>query len=1698
LADYTQNVKVTADTRDAERSIAQLSKKLGELQNLTSGTGKSAGTRNIAEAFVPQRALSALERGLQTIANRANTTEKAFARLVEGVGTLEVTSQAVNGLNEVLKDAASYTAQVAQSASGATRHIDQFTSSGSQLENILGTVNNGLVDLGHSITRVVVPGFAVLDDAAQASAKTVNAAQYAVQQLVDSTEGIKTFVDSFFTISGATGAATAGIAALAAVVEGQLSNTLYDIDRSASGALGKLADDAAAGVSELQRLIGAGQGTVSQYENLLRLGKERQALYKADSDEGRKAVNTIYRAQTLLNEELQRQNDLLRAAKGLQPQNVRDYEVGKRRNALQSRDFKETQAAKQLEEEAALQANLLKIQGREVSLLEEKLGVQRRITNEVTLQAQKARDGKLDGSSRPIRPYRTVEGVRAMGFPIALPEIAQDRKLAALKKERAGATDSLALQKSNSLLASDVSLLRAQLEIIKALGPAYEPFLNGLKKANDRQSLLFRARENRATRTNLGDENVNRASAVDAIVNKTNRSVIAQNKLYDIGAAIKRNDFETAKALGAEVDLLVKKEQNYNGVVQRRLAFRRKEKAEAAELAVAQTKEKNKKAEDAEKQGRKRLEGVAIGGAFPLLFGGGAGAVLGGALGGLNTNNPIFSVVTSALGTMADQFAAAAADMGNALRDPITNFQKIADAGLLANKQQEYYVQRLIEVGRVTEASSVVQQEIINKIGVSGTNSMQNAGAAAIRLSKVWAELNLQLQAAVSGPLAALLSWVTQLVAVGNSFRRDQANAKDVSKGLNSKDRAEFEKTLARINGNTQKIGSGVTWEMAADQRKAVIAEYAKRANPQSVTGNSTDPKTIEDARKAAQEQADLIKSAYREAFDLQRRGIDLQREITDYRRKVESDIFAKQQEAKRLEIDNARKAAQIAIEQTDLALRKQFSGSEGLTADLLGGVQTYITARRTGEADLEQKQRQLQVNLADISKATADYAYEQANRRTQLERSIEDYKRSIADYQLKIARQIQEQTVVPEGTVGGGGGGANAPVGNLGNFAALSQLIGRQESYGGNYGAFNRGGSDGGHTAHDSGKDPNLVNMTIAEIQRRQLAPNVPANQQLHAVGKYQIIGDTLRGLLKGNYGATGISSSDKFSPEVQERLGAALARNRMVPGNVDASMRGLRQEWIGLQDADSGKLRAAITQFQKATGTQLGTAARSITAPTFRAPSADTSGFAAAQNSITKAKEDELKLDKEQTKLKKDAAIFNIQELARGQSQVEQSQQQLKLEKDKLGIITTVGAMSENQLAQLQLRAEGESKIDTIVNSQKNTLLSINAAVTSGVITQAEANDLIKGINTGVEKRLETTRQQIVLEQELLKVQQAQQLALEAQKMQTELATAGKGIRAGFTGGAASKYEDVIGKTGNSDLANQFAKAQGVLDQLQTAQADASALGGSIAGGFKEAIKASVTGGDIGAAFSSMLGGLGDKFLEMAFRPIEQSLTQAIFGMLAPSNTQVQAATQMMAAAQIQLQAGTLMASGGAGGGAGAGISGFGGIATSLLGGLFGGGGFSLGGAGSGVGGAIGSYGSAMSATSFLPSFLAVGGPAQAGSPYIVGEKGPELFVPNASGSVIPADRTAAMARYQRQSGNSGGQGGESGQSSDLSPAGWQMNFETTQILGQDWISKDQLVAAMAETEKRATKAGAKAGASQMAQKMRSSPSFRKQVGM
>jgi hypothetical protein len=52
----------------------------------------------------------------------------------------------------------------------------------------------------------------------------------------------------------------------------------------------------------------------------------------------------------------------------------------------------------------------------------------------------------------------------------------------------------------------------------------------------------------------------------------------------------------------------------------------------------------------------------------------------------------------------------------------------------------------------------------------------------------------------------------------------------------------------------------------------------------------------------------------------------------------------------------------------------------------------------------------------------------------------------------------------------------------------------------------------------------------------------------------------------------------------------------------------------------------------------------------------------------------------------------------------------------------------------------------------------------------------------------------------------------------------------------------------------------------------------------------------------------------------------------------------------------------------------------------------------------GALGSFFTGQANTTTMPAFMAKGGTATGGTPYIVGEKGPELFVPGRTGTVVP----------------------------------------------------------------------------------------------
>jgi hypothetical protein len=99
------------------------------------------------------------------------------------------------------------------------------------------------------------------------------------------------------------------------------------------------------------------------------------------------------------------------------------------------------------------------------------------------------------------------------------------------------------------------------------------------------------------------------------------------------------------------------------------------------------------------------------------------------------------------------------------------------------------------------------------------------------------------------------------------------------------------------------------------------------------------------------------------------------------------------------------------------------------------------------------------------------------------------------------------------------------------------------------------------------------------------------------------------------------------------------------------------------------------------------------------------------------------------------------------------------------------------------------------------------------------------------------------------------------------------------------------------------------------------------------------------------------------------------------------------------------------------------------------------------------------------------------------LVGERGPELFVPGQSGGITNHQNLRSMMASSGSDQN-GGSG---------APV-LNMSFETVQIMDQQWVDRPQLEAAMAAASKR----GAAEGERRALDRLKQSPSTRRGLGL
>ena len=174
-------------------------------------------------------------------------------------------------------------------------------------------------------------------------------------------------------------------------------------------------------------------------------------------------------------------------------------------------------------------------------------------------------------------------------------------------------------------------------------------------------------------------------------------------------------------------------------------------------------------------QGRKRrgqrLEQVGLGAGFPLLFGGGAGSVIGGGLGGL-TGSFGAQIAFSAIGQQIDQFVAGVVEAGKAFTSVGSAADFMAEKSLFSSDAMQFRIEKLIEEGKVSRAAALMTQEMAKQVGGTGLKALKDLGTEASKMGKLFGTVMLRIQAFMARALTPLIKLINS--AIGGMVAQNQ------------------------------------------------------------------------------------------------------------------------------------------------------------------------------------------------------------------------------------------------------------------------------------------------------------------------------------------------------------------------------------------------------------------------------------------------------------------------------------------------------------------------------------------------------------------------------------------------------------------------------------------------------------------------------------------------------------------------------------------------------------------------------------------------------------------------------------------------------------------------------------------------------------------------------------------------------------
>ena len=275
-------------------------------------------------------------------------------------------------------------------------------------------------------------------------------------------------------------------------------------------------------------------------------------------------------------------------------------------------------------------------------------------------------------------------------------------------------------------------------------------------------------------------------------------------------------------------------EQATRSIRRRKIADKRRAMEESPGFRFAQFR-RNRTASDRRIR-RDTLSSAAIGGAFPLLFGQGAGASAGGALGGFaggiigGQAGFALSLVGTQLGSAVDNFVKGAASVGQALNPLTADLDALVTSlGFTGTAEAERI--KLIEQAQGKQAAlNAVTAQMNQVLGADAVQSLKRFGEASRLIGNNFSQALLKLQ----GALAPVLETIAKFVSKTTGAEQGEIDRLSKSRIGTDPEAVAIQRRIAELQARPSASRSGAIQGQIAnlkaelEARKKILAEQKK------------------------------------------------------------------------------------------------------------------------------------------------------------------------------------------------------------------------------------------------------------------------------------------------------------------------------------------------------------------------------------------------------------------------------------------------------------------------------------------------------------------------------------------------------------------------------------------------------------------------------------------------------------------------------------------------------------------------------------------------------------------------------------------------------------------------------------------------------------------------------------------------------